>query len=166
MKKENEINSKLAKLEEEIKSKKKLPNSEKKKILKKSIINIIILLIILIYLFFLQLGEQNIETENFITILKICSVILILGTIVIFEISYKTNKNEIILHSIEILILSFYTLYLISGYSLYYGNFNKITISGMIISGIYYISKGILIIRNSKKKYYKSQNDIKAIVAK
>ena len=36
----------------------------------------------------------------------------------------------------------------------------------MIISGIYYISKGILIIRNSKKKYYKSQNDIKAIVAK
>ena len=83
-----------------------------------------------------------------------------------FEISYRINKNNIILHSIEILILSFYTLFLISGYSLYYGHFYKITIAGMITSGIYYILKCILIIRNSKKEYYKSQNDIKSIVEK
>ena len=83
-----------------------------------------------------------------------------------FEISYKTNRNNIIIHSIEMLILSFITLYLISGYTLYYGKFHKITITGMIICGIYYILKNILIIIKSKKKYYKSQNDIEKIVAK
>lgn len=83
-----------------------------------------------------------------------------------FEISYRLNKNNIILHSIEILILSFFTLFLIYGYSLYYGYFYKITIAGIIISVIYYAFKCILIIINSKKKYHKSQNDIKAIVEK
>lgn len=165
-KKENEIRANLEKLEEEIENKKKLPELEKKAILKKCVINIIILLIILIYLFCLQIGEQNIQTENYITILKVFSIILIVGTIIVFEISYKVNKNNIILHSIEMLILSFFTLFLISGYSLYYGYFYKITIAGMITSGIYYILKCILIIRNSKKKYYKSQNDIKTIVEK
>lgn len=165
-KKENEIRTNLEKLEEEIENKKKLPELEKKAIFKKCVINIIILLIILIYLFCLQIGEQNIQTENYIMILKVFSIILIVGTIIMFEISYRVNKNNIILHSIEMLILSFFTLFLISGYSLYYGYFYKITIAGMITSGIYYILKCILIIRNSKKKYYKSQNDIKTIVEK
>ncbi len=83
-----------------------------------------------------------------------------------FEISYRLNKNNIILHSIEILILSFFTLFLIYGYSLYYGYFYKITMAGIIISAIYYTFKCILIIINSKKKYHKSQNDIKSIVEK
>ncbi len=164
--KENEIKTNIAKLEEEIEKKKKLPEVEKKKIFRKCISNMIILLVILIYLISLQIGEQNIETESYITIIKVFSIILIIGTIVMFEISYKTNKNQIILHSIEMLILSFFTLFLISGYSLYYGNFYKITITAMITSGIYYILKCILIIRNSKRKYHKSQNDIKTIVAK
>ena len=112
-KRENEIITNLEKLEEEIKNKKKLPESEKKSIFKKCIINIIILLIILIYLFCLQIGEQNIQTENYITMLKVFSIILIIGTIMMFEISYRLNKNNIILHSIEILILSFFTLFLI-----------------------------------------------------
>ncbi len=165
-KRENEIITNLEKLEEEIKNKKKLPESEKKSIFKKCIINIIILLIILIYLFCLQIGEQNIQTENYITMLKVFSIILIIGTIMMFEISYRLNKNNIILHSIEILILSFFTLFLIYGYSLYYGYFYKITMAGIIISAIYYTFKCILIIINSKKKYHKSQNDIKSIVEK
>lgn len=164
--KENEIRTNLEKLEEEIINKKKLPELEKKTILKKCIINIIILCIILIYLFCLQIGEQNIQTENYITMLKVFSIIFIIGTVIMFEISYRTNKNNIIFHSIEILILSFYTLFLISGYSLYYGYFYKITIIGMSASSIYYILKCILIIRNSQKKYYKNQNDIKSIVEK
>lgn len=163
---ENNIKINLEKLEEEIENKKKLPESEKKLILKKCISNVIILLIILIYLFCLQIGEQNIQTEDYMKILKVFSIILIIGTIVMFEISYRINKNDIILHSIEILILSFFTLFLIYGYSLYYGYFYKITISGIIISAIYYIFKCILIIIKSKKKYHKSQNDIKSIVEK
>lgn len=164
--KETGINTNLAKLEEEIKNNKKLPKEEKKSILKKCLLNTILLIIVLIYLIFLQIGEQNIETGSYITILKIFSIILIIGTTIMFEISYKTNKNNIIIHSIEILTLSFFTLFLISGYSIYYGNFYKITTTGMIVGSIYYITKCILIIRNSRKKYYKNRNDIKSIVEK
>lgn len=164
--KENEIRKNLEKFEEEVINKKKLPETEKKAILKKCVINIIILFIILIYLFCLQIGEQNIQTENYLTILKVFSIIWIMGTVIMFEISYRINKNNIILNSLEILMLSFYTLFLIYGYSLYYGYFYKITIAGMIGSSIYYILKCILIVINSKKKYYKSQIDIKTIVEK
>ena len=147
--KETGINTNLAKLEEEIKNKKKLPQEEKKAIFKKCLINTILLIILLMYLIGLQIGEQNIETGTYITTLKIFSIILIIGTTIMFEISYKTNKNNIIIHSIEILTLSFFTLFLISGYSIYYGNFYKITITGMIASGIYYILKNILIVKTT-----------------
>lgn len=83
-----------------------------------------------------------------------------------FEISYRTNRNNIIIHSIEMLTLSFFTLFLISGYSIYYGNFYKITTTGIIASVIYYMLKSVLIITNSKRKYKRSQNDIEKIVAK
>ncbi len=162
--KETEISTNLAKLEEEIKNKKKLPQENKKAIFKKCLLNTILLIIILIYLICLQIGEQNIETGTYIATLKTLSIILIIGTTIMLEISYRTNKNNIIIHSIEILTLTFYTLLLISGYSIYYGNFHKITTTGMIVSGIYYILKNILIITNAKKKYQKSQNDIKSIV--
>ncbi len=164
--KETEINKNFAKLEEEIRNKKKLPQAEKKVIFKKCLFNTILLIIILIYLICLQIGEQNIETQKYITIIKIFSIILIIGTTIMFEISYRTNRNNIIIHSIEMLTLSFFTLFLISGYSIYYGNFYKITTTGIIASVIYYMLKSVLIITNSKRKYKRSQNDIEKIVAK
>ena len=164
--KETEINKNFAKLEEEIRNKKKLPQAEKKVIFKKCLFNTILLIIILIYLICLQIGEQNIETQKYITIIKIFSIILIIGTTIMFEISYRTNRNNIIIHSIEMLTLSFFTLFLISGYSIYYGNFYKITPTGIIASVIYYMLKSVLIITNSKRKYKRSQNDIEKIVAK
>lgn len=154
------------KLEEEIKNKKKLPANEKKKIYGKCLINIVILLVILIYMFLLYIGEENILTEVYLTILRVLSVMLILGTVIMFEISYKTNENRMILHSIEILTLSLFTLFLISGYSLFYGNFYKLILVGAIVSIVYYLLKCVIMLRTFKKRYSKSLNDIKSIVAK
>lgn len=164
--KESEIKRNLTKLEEEIERKKILPQEEKQKIIKKWTINGIILLSIVIYLILLQVGEANIQTDIYVTILKTIDMILIIGTIILIEIAYKTNKNEMILHSLEALVISFYTLFLIPAYSLYYGNFYKVIICGGTVSIIYYLLKCILITINFKKKYYESLNDIKTIVAK
>lgn len=166
MKEENKINTNLEKIEKEIERKKILPQAEMKKIIKKCVINGGILLVILIYLFCLQMGEENLQTETYITILKVLSVVLVIFTIIMFEISYKTNKNEIILHTMEALVISFFTLYLISAYSLYYGSYYKVIIVGATVSTIYYLLKCIIIIKKQKKKYYKSLIDIKKIVAK
>lgn len=165
-KRENEIKTNLTKIEEEIERKKKLPKLEKKIILKKCLINFVSLLLIIIYLFLLKIGEANIPTDTYMSILKICSVILVLGAIIMFEISYKSNKNEMILFSVEILIILFFTLLLLPAYSLYYGNFYKIIIAGMCTCTIYYILKCIILVIKIKKKYLESLIDIKTIVAK
>lgn len=164
--KENIIKTNLTKLEEEIENKKKLPKEEKKKILKKCLINGIISIILIVYLVCLQIGELNIETITYITILKVLSVVLIIGTIIMFEISYKTNRNEIILHSIELMFLCFFTLFLIPAYSLYYGSFYKVIIAYAIVMATYYLLKCAIIMIKSKKQHNKNLTDIKTIVAK
>lgn len=166
MKKDIEIQRNLTKLEEEIESKKKLPKSEKQKLLKKCRTNAIILITILVYLVLLRIGEANIQTDIYVNILKVLNIVLIIGTIIMFEISYRCNKNEIILHGIEMLIISFFTLFLIPAYSLYYGNFYKVIIVGALVSIVYYLSKCVIIIIKFRRNYHKSLTDIKSIVAK
>lgn len=166
MKKDNEVKRNIEKLEEELESRKKLPEVEKQKLFKKCRTNVIILITILIYLILLRIGEANIQTETYIMILKVLNIVLIIGTIIILEISYRCNKNEIIVHSVEILIASFFTLFLIPAYSLYYGNFYKVIIVGVIFSIVYYLLKCTIIIIKFKRTYHKSLTDIKTIVAK
>ena len=166
MKKENNIEKNLTKFEEEIESKKKLPKRKKKKLIGKCRNNIIILFVILIYLILLGIGESNIQTGTYVMILKVLNIILIIGTVIMFEISYKLNKNEIILHSIELLVISFFTLFLIPAYSLYYGNFYKVIILGAILSIVYYLLKCTIIIIKFKREYRKNLIDIKSIIAK
>ena len=166
MKKEREIKKNIEKLGQEIENRKKLPEDEKKKIRKKSLANILILLIILVFLCALNIAESNIQTESYILILKVLSIAFILITIFLFEVSYKCNKNEMILHSIEMLVISFFTLFLISAYSLYYGSLYKVIYIAMILFTVYYLIKSLIIVRKMKKNYYKSLSDIKTIVAK
>lgn len=164
--KEREIKRNIEKLGQELENRKKLPNEEKKKIKRKTMTNIIILVILLVYLFAINIGENNLQTETFIMILKVLSIVFTLITIFLFEVSYKCNENEIILHSIEMLIITLFTMALISAYSLYYGSFYKVIYLAMIIFSVYYLLKDLIIIKKIKKNYYKSLSDIKTIVAK
>ena len=165
-KKEKEIKKNIEKLGQEIENRKKLPEDEKKKIRKQSLINTVILLIIVCFLFALKIGESNIQTASYIFILKVLSIAFILITIFLFEVSYKCNKNEMILHSIEMLVISLFTLFLIPAYSFYYGSLYKVIYVAIILFTMYYLIKGLMIVRKIKKNYYKSLSDIKTIVAK
>lgn len=164
--KEKEIRANLEKFEEVIKSKKKLPEEVKKKILKKTFTNAVILFIALLYLGCLQIGEMNLQTDYYIIALKVLSVVFTVATIILLEMTYKFNRNDMIVHCVELLIITFFTLFLIVAYSIYYGNFYKIIIAGMIVCAIYYIFKCFIIWIKLKKEHYKSLNDIQAIVAK
>ena len=164
--KKNKIEENIKKFEEEINERKKLPIEEKKKVKKEIIINSIFFGIILLLLVILNIAEENISTDIYLLILKIISIILCIISVVMLEISYKTNKNSIILKTLEIVILMFFTIFLRAAYSLYYGQFYKVIIVAIVICAIYYIIKTILSMKRIKKMYYKSLNDIKTIVAK
>lgn len=165
-KKEREIKKNIEAFGKEIEERKKIPLEEKKKIRKKILINMAIMIGIICYLLVLNIGEKNIQTDIYLISLKVLSIISIIITLCLFEISYKKNNNEMILHSIETLILSLFTLFLISAYSLYYGSFYKVIYTAMGVVGIYYIVKSCIIRKIMKNKYYKSLSDIKTIVAK
>lgn len=164
--KERKIKKNIFKLEDELEKRKKLPNEIKLKIRKTFIINFSIIVFLVIFFMLLSILEENMQTNNYILILKVLVIILSCITIIMLEISYKTNKNSIILSSLEMIILTFFTMFLISAYSLYYGQFYKVITDAIIVSVIYYCIKGTINIIKIRKNYYKSLNDIKTIVAK
>ena len=154
------------KFEQELNERKKIPEKEKKKIKSRTITNAISIILVSIYLSIIAIMERNIETTTYMIILKIFSVVLSIVSIIMIEISYKKNDNALILITVEVLVLTFFTIFLISAYSLYYGQFYKVIVFGISIAIIYYLVKNILYIKKIKKEYYKSLNDIKTIVAK
>ena len=78
----------------------------------------------------------------------------------------KLPENYMILNTIEVLIMTFFIMFLIPAYSLYYGRFFKVMTYAIIIAVIYYILKTIINIKKTRKQYYKNFNDIETIVAK
>lgn len=164
--KEDKIKENIEKFEEEINKRKKLPENSKKQIKKSFLVNFSKIVFCVIFFMILAILEENLQTETYIQLLRILSIILIGITIIMLEISYKTNKNSMILNTVEVLILTFFTMFLIPAYSLYYGKFFQVMTYAIIIAVIYYILKTIINIKSTKKQYYKIFNDIETIVAK
>ena len=166
MKKE-EPNTKenIEKLTEVIESKKKIPKKVKDNIVAKAFENLLFFANITVYLGSLNLGIANIPTENYLTDLKVFSIILLALTIILFEMGYKKDKSVYWLHGIEILIVAIFTTYLIYLYYLFY---NSNILESIIFSviAIYYITKILIIRKKIIKEYNKSLIDIGEIVKK
>ncbi len=169
MKKE-EPNTKenIEKLTEVIESKKKIPKKVKDNIVAKAFENLLFFAIITVYLGSLNLGIANIPTENYLTDLKVFSIILLALTIILFEMGYKKDKSVYWLHGIEILIVAIFTTYLIYLYYLFYNSniLESIIFSVIAIYFIYYITKILIIRKKIIKEYNKSLIDIGEIVKK
>ena len=164
MKREQKKN--IEKLEKVIEEKKKLPKEVKEKINSKAFENIIVAAAIIVYLAALYFGMTNIPTETYIIILKVLSIVLLIGTIFIFELGYKKDNGEIWLHGIEAMLIGVFSLYLIYLYSFFYSNFGTLMIIVGIVCLVYFAIKIIIIQRRIEKEYNKSLTDIGEIVKK
>lgn len=162
MKREQKKN--IEKLEKVIEEKKKLPKEVKEKINSKAFENIAIAAIIVVYLAALYFGMTNIPTEIYMIILKSISIVLLIGTIVIFEIGYRKDNGEIWLHGVETMIVGVFSLYLIYLYSFFYSNFGTLIIIVGIALLVYFAIKIIILQRRIEKEYSKSLTDIGEIV--
>ena len=164
MKREQKKN--IENLKKEIEEKKKIPIDVKKKINFNAIKNLAILSIIIVYLIVLYFGMNRIQTDIYLMSLRILSGILLLTAIIIFEFGYKKDNEEIWLHGLEILIVSFFSLYGIYFYSIFYSNYGKVVLTAGISFLIYFAIKIIIIQKRLEKKYKKSLTDIGEIVKK
>ena len=161
-----EIKPIIEKIDNEFKSKQKMPKIEKEKINKEISKNILIAIGIMLYFYFISLGSVNIQTEIFSVDLRVFSIGILLGAIVLFEISYKKENTKLCIYGIEVLVLAILTLFLIYIYTIYPNAFNLISAWMSLGFAIYYVSKGIVIYKKMEKDYYKSLSDIKEIVKK
>ena len=164
MKREQKKN--IENFEKFIEEKKKIPKNIKEKINSKAFENIAFAAIIIVYLAALYFGMINIPTDIYITILKTLSIILLITTIITYEIGYKKDNGVVWLHGVEIMIIAIFTLYLIYLYSIYYTTFLALIISASIIYLIYYAIKIVVIQRRIEKEYKNSLTDIGEIVKK
>lgn len=148
---------KLDKINEE----KKLTSDIKDKIAKKALNNFLIALDILLLFIILMITARNLPKETSILICKIVSVVLFIFTLILFEIAYKKDDDEICINGIEMLALSLITL--LTPYTFIQKPNNFSLIVGVYFT-IYYIIKNFIIYKKEKNKYLRQINDIMQIV--
>ena len=156
----------IQKFDEEYKQSRIIPKDYKKKIRNRILKNTIIAIIVIAYLIALNILSLYIETTTYILGIKVICVCLAVVSVVYFELSYRKDNGYLFLHGAEFLVLATITLFSVYAYSLFYVTYNSILLYILFAVVIYYIIKTIGTLRNMKKQYYKSQNDIKEIVKK
>ena len=156
----------IQKFDEEYKKSRVIPKDYKKKILNRILKNSVIAIIIIAYLIALNILSMHIETSTYIYGIKVLCVVLAITSVIYFELSYRKDNGYLFLHGAEFFVLATITLFSVYAYSLFYITYNSILLYILIAVIIYYIIKTFGTLRNMKKEYYKSQNDIKEIVKK
>lgn len=137
---------------------------EERKIANKIWKNILFAIILMMLFISVNILSRNLETEKIDRILKKSSIVMMIASIIIFEIAYKRDKGTIAITGIEILIFAMYTLSITHIVELYKFNFNAYILMSSYMFAIYFVLKSIIIYTNEKRKYLKSLSDIKDIV--
>ena len=146
---------------DKINEERKLSKEIKEKIAKKVLKNFLFATGILLFFAILKLMAINLEKQLTIQIYKICSVVLFVITIILFELAYKKDSDSLAITSIEMFFLAIITL--LTPYIL----INRISIHTSIIGiyfTIYYCIKNLFIYRKEKNKYLNQKSDINQIV--
>lgn len=155
-------NKELEKLEK-IKEQQKLTKEVKDEIAKKVFSNFLIALDILLLFIVLMVAARNLDKITTVIIYKISSVILFVFTIILFEIAYSKDNDDIAINGIEMLFVSIVTL--LTPYIF----IQRVSVATSIVGSYvaaYYILKNLIVYRKTKNKYQREQSDIPQIIKK
>lgn len=156
----------IQKVKEQLENKHKLPKNIKHEMNRKIQINILIAITILLYFYFLNLGFKNIEQYSFLSNLKVFSMLILTGTIILFELAYKKDEGKYAIFGIESLILAIITLFITYFVIFMTDKFKMILVICSLVFAIYYTAKGIIIYTKTKREFNKNKSDVKYIVKK
>ena len=135
-----------------------------KKINDKVFENIIIAVAIMLYFIIINFSYYRLDTNNLIMMLKIASIIILLFSIIIFEIAYKKDNGKIAIYGIEILVLASHVLSIMQVVEIVKIKFTIYILISSYTFAIYYILKAIILYTIDKRNYLKGLSDIKEIV--
>lgn len=158
--------SMITKIENEIDKKTKLSKDVKDKIRGEIALNIGISIVIISYFIFIVLGSigtiKNVRTVD----LNILSFMLLLVSIILFEVAYRKDNGKLGLFGFEFLVIATLTLFL--PYIMFELDevHKKYYLLSSIYIAIYYIVKSIYISIRIRNQYMKNISDIKELVKK
>ena len=112
------------------------------------------------------MGYDNIAEANYITDLKVFSIISIAITICIFEYAYKKDSGELAITGIEILLVSFFILSLYYVLQYKYFDYQDYLLLFTAIFLVYYLLKTLIIYIKENHKYRRTAKEINSIVKK
>ena len=136
-----------------------------KKIINKNIFeNILMAVSIMIYFIVINFAYYRLEEQTVLLGIKIISMVLLLLSIIIFEISYKKDSGKIAIYGIEILVLASHALSIAHIVELKGLQFTTYILFSSLVFVIYYILKAMILYTIEKRKYLQSLSDIKEIV--
>lgn len=148
---------------DKINEERKLNKETKEKIQKKVLKNFLFATLILLFLGMLKFVALR-EGKNIpVLISKISSVFFLIDTLILFEIAYKKDNDEIALNGIEMMFFAITTL--LAPYSLINKTNAFIAIMGVGFA-VYYAVKNYVVYRKEKNNYLKEKNDIDQIIKK
>lgn len=164
---ENKINEEnIQKMKDELENKHKLPENTQENMNRKIQINILVAITVMLYFYFLNLGFINIEQLSFLTDLKVFSMVILGGAIILFEIAYKKDEGRYCIFGIEALFLAIMTLFLTYVVVFLSDKFKMILVVCSLLFAIYYTAKDIIIYVKTKREFNKNKSDVKYIVKK
>jgi len=136
------------------------------KYMKKIYLNILKAILIVFYFFVLNLASENISAEHLERGIQLCTMVFLFIAIVIFEIAYRKDDDDLAIQGIEVLVLSAYTLTSQHITKKYNFNFKNYSLVASYFFAIYFIVKCIVIYTKGRKEMAEDYSDIKEIVKK
>jgi len=151
-------------MQEEIKEKRKLSEEVKEKIDKDLFNNFLICIGMMADICIISFLYFAINIDMFALFLKIYTIIMIIITVITFEIAYRRDSLKICITGIEFFVYSVIILCLNYIYIYASDRYKEIAIILPVFFAIYYLIKGILIYRKMQKDYINNLSDVKEIL--
>ena len=139
---------------------------ENNKIIRKKIFeNLIIAIAMMIYFIIINFSYLRMDENILLQGIKIASIVILIFSIIIFEVAYRKDSGRIAINGIEVLVLAIQTLTIWTVINRFKLEFDRYILFSTYAFAIYYILKSIIIYTIEKKKYLDSLSDIHEIVS-
>ena len=151
-------------IEKELENKRKLSKEVKDDINKKVFTNLDFSILYMMLMISINILYLNIDLPEFITGVKLFSVLSIVVTVAVFEAAYRKENIEIMFYGIELLIFSIIVMYIPYIYIYLEDKIRQIFILTPFFFAIYYVEKSIFITLKLSIDYRNNISDVKEIV--
>ena len=157
-------NEKAKLMEQELTEKRKLTSDVKENISLKVFINLVLAIVVMGVFFIVNSLFVFKSKLIFQLSCRIISIIGIIGTIILFEVGYKTHRSNYAISGIELLIASIFIMFIPHLYYVIAIKYVRALIIVPIFLSCYYIIKSLFSYRLMVKQYHDSLSDVKQIL--